>query len=269
MHPKQKLFEMGVAVLEVPAESLSAGFINDPVGTHGSRTIMLSELQDLLDAVQGSVDQDGYRTAIIDDNVLHKQTISTRKESFRRLRELYSLDQQVVLFPTLRELWNADVEARPLLALLCACARDPILRATASLIFATPEGERVTPHQVADAANAAFPGRWNPTMLANIGRHAASSWQQSGHLEGRAKKIRSRATARPCSTAYALLLGHLCGIRGEGLFETFWVQLLDASPHVVREQADVAARQGWIDLRRGGGVTEIEFSHLLESRRGA
>jgi hypothetical protein len=116
---------------------------------------------------------------------------------------------------------------------------------------------------IEEATASAFPGRYNPTMLANIGRHAASSWQQSGHLLGRAKKIRSRAVAHPESTAYALFLGHLSGAGGEGLFSTPWTALLDAPAHVLREQARAAARHGLLDYKSLGGVSEIEFPYLL------
>ena len=43
------------------------------------------------------------------------------------------LDRRSVLFRGLRDLWDADEAAQPLLALLCSLARDPLLRATADL----------------------------------------------------------------------------------------------------------------------------------------
>src|SRR5205823_939392 len=121
------------------------------------------------------------------------------------------------------------------------------------------------------AVNEAFPGTFNPTMLANTGRHAASSWQQSAHLSGRRHKVRAHSDCRPAAVAYALLLGHLCGSRGQGLFATFWSRLLDAPLHVLHEQALAASRQGWIEYRRAGDVVEVGFRHLLrdhpEARR--
>lgn len=250
-------------VLGVPDSGLDFGFMYDPVGTHGSRTIMLRELRQLLGAEVDGDELASYRGAIVDGNVLLKSTVTTRKESFRRLRELYALDTNVFLFRSLRDLWVGDETAQPLLALLCACARDPILRMTAPLILKTPVGETVTPHQISETTRQAFPDRYNPTMLANIGRHAASSWQQSGHLRGRLHKTRAQAESRPTAVAYALLLGHLSDVRGDNLFTTIWCQLLDAPVHVIREQAQAASRQGWIEYRSGGGVTEVGFRHLL------
>jgi hypothetical protein len=251
--------------IEIPASALQYGFVNDPIGTHGSRTIMLTELQSLLQACPAGTTYEAFRQAIVDENVLLKKTVSTRKESFRRLRELYGLDETVLLFRALRDLWPIDAHARPMLALLCATARDVILRSTATLILATSWGESITPQMLEKAAEEGFPQRYNPTMLANIGRHAASSWQQSGHLHGHLRKVRQQALSQAPSTAYALFLGHLCGARGDALFDTFWAQLLDTPVHLLREQAFLASKLGLLEYRHAGAVTEITFHHLLRT----
>ena len=247
----------------VPESAIPHGFSNDPVGTHGSRTIMLSELRQLLAATSPVATSADYAAAIVDDNVLGKRTMATRKESLRRLRELYGLSPDLPLFRTLRDLWATNPDAQPMLAFLSAFARDPILRASADMILAAPAGDQVTPQMIECETAKAFPGRYNPTMLANIGRHAASSWQQSGHLQGRAKKTRARPDPHLESTVYALVLGYLCGDRGEALFHTPWIALLDAPAHLLREQAREAARRGWLDFKSLGGVTEIELPHLF------
>ncbi|MBI4786854.1 MAG: hypothetical protein HY782_07395 [Chloroflexi bacterium] len=248
---------------QVPESALQLGFFNDPLGTHGSRTMMMSELRLLLKACPSSATLQDYRAAVIENNVLLKKTASTRQESFRRLRELYALNTDVILFRALRDLWDDNEQAQPLLALLCAAARDPLLRATADLILATPVGDTITPHVISDAIAETFPDRYSKIILANIGRHAASSWQQSGHLQGRLHKVRSRAESSPAAIAYALLFGYLCGARGEGLFQTVWAQLLDASVHSLYELAVSAAQRGYIDYRHSGSVIEISFRHLL------
>ena len=250
-------------MLHVPEPALAHGFANGPGGAHTSRTMMLAELELLLAACPPDATYQDYQTAILDDNVLLKRTASTRRESLRRLRELYGLDAGLLVFRSLVDLWYDDARARPLLALLCAIARDPILRSSAGLVLATPVSSPITPQQISAAVDSADPGRLNPTTLANIGRHAASSWRQSGHLAGKYVKTRTQAECRPAAVAYALLLGHLCGDRGEALFETFWAQLLDTPLHVLHDQAFAASQQGWIDYRHTGMVTEITFRHLL------
>ena len=104
-------------------------------------------------------------------------------------------------------------------------------------------------------------------MLANAGRHAASSWQQSGHLRGKMEKVRDRAESRPAAVAYALLLGHLCGARGDGLFTTLWARRAGAPEHTLREQAAEASRLGYLEYRHAGAVTDISFRHLLRTGR--
>jgi len=254
-------------MIELPEAAQKNGFSQDPVGTHGSRTIMLAELRRLLAVCPEGACLEAYRVAVVEDNALLKETLATRRESFRRLRELYALTPIILLFRALRDLWAADTEAQPLLALLCAAARDPILRTTSGLILGMPEGDPVTPQMIAEAASRGFPGRYNPTMLANIGRHAASSWQQSGHLQGRIKKVRARAVSRPANVAYALFLSYLCDVRGAGLFDTLWTSLLDAPTQILTEQAVLASQMGWIEYRHGGGVTDISFNYLLRNGR--
>lgn len=92
----------------VPESALAYGFANDPVGTHGSRTIMLDELRLLLAACPHCGDLKSYRRVVVQDNALLKKTLSTRRESFRRLRELYALRPDVILFRAMRALWGGQ-----------------------------------------------------------------------------------------------------------------------------------------------------------------
>src|SRR5215213_8304738 len=130
---------------------------------------MLRELRQLLATTPRDATYDDYRRAVVNDNVLGKRTMATRKESLRRLRELYGLSPEVPLFRALRELWVANPDAQPILAFLCASARDPILRASMEMVLQSPQGTQVTPQMIEEVTANAFPGRYNPTMLANIG----------------------------------------------------------------------------------------------------
>lgn len=247
----------------IGADASRHGFVVNGFGAHSSRTLMLHELTLLLAACPAASTFAAYKAAIMEDNVLLKRTDATRRESVRRLRELYSLERELVLFRALRDLWDVDPSAQPMLALLCAVARDPLLRTSASVILAAQPGVAVDAAIIAEAIGRQYPGRFNQTSRASIGRHAASSWTQSGHLQGRTAKVRVTARSYPASVAYALLLGYLCGSRGEALFSTSWAQLLDASPHMLHEQAFLAAQRGWMEYRHAGAVTEVGFSYLL------
>jgi hypothetical protein len=82
---------------------------------------MLAELRLLL-AVK-SVGFEEYRAAILDDNVLLKKTVATRRESLRRLRELYALNPNILVFRALRDLWDDDSQLAHLSSDLAAFAR--------------------------------------------------------------------------------------------------------------------------------------------------
>ena len=110
------------------------GFRIGAKGTHTSRTMMLEELTLVLEATPPSARRADYAAAIINGNCLSKPTASTRRLSNQRLGELYGLDPTVPLFRVLRGLWDLGAQGRPLLALLAAIARVPLLAATCPAI---------------------------------------------------------------------------------------------------------------------------------------
>lgn len=228
---------------------------------------MLSELELLLDAVPPDASFDNYRQAVLDENVLLKGAATTRAKSLRHLRELYVLDTEDLLFGALRRLWDYDPPSRPLLALLAAVSRDGLLRSTAKLIIETPVGETMSAAVLSEVVEEIFPDRLVPSILAKVGRNTASSWTQSGHLEGHYKKVRVRVVPSVGAVVYALFLGHLSGIRGLPLYETLWARLLDASETEIDALAFAASQRGWLEYRRIGEVAEFGFSGLLRSAR--
>ena len=117
--------------IDVPENELEiAGLRFGDKGTYTSRTMMLVELSDLLAALPANATREDYAEAIIEDNVLGKQTAATRRLSNQRLGELYGLSKSIPVFRVMRRLWDSDEQGRPLIAFLCALARDPLLRAS-------------------------------------------------------------------------------------------------------------------------------------------
>jgi hypothetical protein len=108
------------------------GFRWGEKGTHTSRTIMLAELQALLASCEPDAFRESYISAILNDNCLGKRTVATRRLSSQRLSELYALDPDVPLFRVMRRFWYGGGNGHPLLAMLLALARDPLLRASAA-----------------------------------------------------------------------------------------------------------------------------------------
>lgn len=252
-----------ITMLSVPDSAIPFGLDNGPGGPHTSRTIMLAELELLLAACPASATYEQYKTAILVQNVLLKRTEATRRESLRRLRELYGLSREIVVFRALRDLWDGATTEQPLLAILAALARDPLLRASAAPILTAQPGESITADKISAAVEQQLPNRLNLMTLANIGRHGASSWTQSGHLQGRMHKTRTVAVCGPVATTYALLLGYLCGARGAALFETFWALSTDAPVQNLHDHAFAASRLGWLEYRHAGTVTDIQFAYLV------
>ena len=249
-----------------PAQSALWGFRSGDRGTHTSRTIMLGELSHLLDAVPGNAVHDDYGHAVTEHNCLGKRTAATRKLSLQRLTELYALDPRVILFRVLRELWAGNEPSRPLLAVLLALARDPLLRASATAVVATPYGNEFARQAMKDAIADAVGDRLNEATLDKVVRNASSSWTQAGHFRGRGRKIRQRVAATPAATTFTLLLGFALGRRGRMVFETPWTAVLDASPDDLIDVAVDARRLGLLDLKQSGSMIDVSFPRLFTNR---
>ena len=165
----------------------------------------------------------------------------------------------------MRRLWPADPAGRPLLALLCALARDPLLRATAAPVLTLTPGAELVRATFLDALRVVVGSRLNDNVLDKVARNAASSWSQSGHLSGRMRKIRQRVTPTPGAAAYALWLGSLEGLAGESLLSSRWASVLDVTGRELLPVVLQAKQLGFVHARAGGGVIEIDVSRLDKS----
>lgn len=227
---------------------------------------MLEELSHLLAAAPGDASREDYSLAVMEDNCLGKRTAATRKLSLQRLTELYGLDPRILLFRVLRDLWDNHEASRPLLAMLLTLVRDPLLRATARPVIATPFGHEFARQSMKDALTDATGDRLNDATLDKVIRNASSSWTQSGHLRGRARKTRQRVTATPAATTYALLIGYAIGRRGRPLFETPWAAVLDTGPDELIDVAVDAKRLGLIDLKQSGSMIDVSFPAMFTDK---
>ena len=240
-------------------------------GANTSHTLLVGDLVTLLAEVPraGACSAD-YVDAIVEQNVLGKDTDGGRRRTLRYLRELYLLRPDSILFRALHDLWWFDHSGRPLLAGTCALARDTSFRASAAAITRTSPGDELSSHDLAEAVEETFPSSYNPSTLAKIGRNTFSSWAQTGHLQPFAPSIkrRQRAVCRPSNVAYALLLGHMQGVRGQALFDTVWAQVLDQPQVHLYDLATAASQAGLLEFKNAGGVVEVGFSHLLRPFEG-
>ena len=233
-------------------------------GPHISRTMMLAEIDALLSAVPIGSAKGEYIAAVLQRNVLDKATDSTRKESLRRLRELYALDEATPIFGLLRKLHEIDAISLPLLAVMVAWARDPLFRATSNPILNASVGDRVETGDLARALGVEFPNQYSELSINQTARHTASSWTQSGHLTGRAKKTRQLIRPTVAAVTMAFFLGEVAGYHGAAIFANPWCVLLDLKPDRAKSLGMEAHRAGLLNLRAVAEIVELSFPLLTK-----
>lgn len=238
------------------------GFRFGAKGTHTSRTMMLSELIAAFAAVSEQGSRAEFAAAIIDGNCLGKTTGATRRLTNQRLSELYALDRDVPIYRVLRRLWSIDEPGRPLLALLCAIARDPLLAATAAPVVNLTPGSELQRDGIGRSLREVIADRLSDATIEKVIRNAASTWAQSGHLVGRTFKKRMSVRATPATATFGLYLGYAAGFRGMQLFSSGWLRVLDCTPTSARDMAVEAKRIGLIDLRVSGEIVDLVLDRL-------
>ena len=250
------------------ADQVRAGLRFGDRGTHTSRTMMLSELTDLFSELGPAAGREDFVAAVVEDNVLGKQTFSNRRLTFQRLSELYALDPGVQIYRVLRRLWDVDAAGRPLMAMLCALARDPLLRASAAVVLAMPSGAELSRSEMIHGLHIGTDGRLKESVLDKVARNVGSSWTQSGHLAGRVRKVRQRVSPTVGPAALAFWLGSVQGLAGSNLLGSAWAQVLDATQPRLVDLALSARQAGLIHAVAGGDVVEID-PRMLDARSEA
>ena len=235
-------------------------------GAHTSRTIMLTELERLLQHCGSSpLERDAYRAAIIDQNCLGKRSAKTRSLTYRHLVDLYGLDSSELVFVGLLKFWGRDVEAQPLLALCAALARDGWLAAVAPGVWQFEVGATVSRMAVEERIEHVAPGHFSAAVRKSLAQNINSTLTKTGHLVGRKYKERTRAQPGPAAVSYALLLGAADGARGPALFETVYAKALDCSADEAIAWAEIAGRRGWLRFNRVGDVMEAAFPDIVSN----
>ena len=243
------------------------GFSFERGGAHIARTMMLEDLSVLVSYVaQPEPTKTDYLRAVTEENCLGKRSGRTRLLAYRHLADLYSLDPSVTLFHALLYFWQRDIPSRPLVALLCAYARDSVLRSAASFILSLAEGAVMTRESMETYLDEQEPGRFSRATLKSTAQNINGTWTRSGHLVGHVRKVRSLPVSGSGAVAYALFLGFLTGARGQALFQTEYTMLLGYPVPRALELAEEASRRGWIVLKRVKDVVEVLFPNLLTDR---
>jgi hypothetical protein len=252
---------------ELKEEILSSlGFSFKKSGAHVCRTMMLEDLEILLSSIDDvNATKEEYREAVVDHNILKKRSYNNRLLSFGHLVSLYALDPSILLFKTLRFFWDRDKAGRPLLALLCAYARDPVLRISAEYALDLEQGEKVSIEETERIIESKFPGRFSKVTLRSTCQNVNSSWTKAGVFKGVINKKRSCPKATSANLSYSLFLGYLRGIRGKALFESEYNKILNISNDKATELAIEASGKGWINFKLIGNLMEASFPNILSN----
>jgi hypothetical protein len=236
-------------------------------GPHLSKTMMLQELETLL--ATGYIASDELRKAAIEENALGKSTSNTRRLTFKHIAVLYGLTEQPPLTIAFLRLWRSDAEGHQLQALLVALARDPLLRETAPVVMKGAVGQSLKSPLFKDVFLEAYPGRYSEKVISSLARNCASSWTQSGHLQGSVRKVRRRVSPTPSTVALAALLATVSGFGGPAILSSGWMKVLDLSPHQALDQLRRAEAIGLARVRSAGDVTEISVRQAMAATLGA
>jgi hypothetical protein len=226
-------------------------------GGHQSKTMMLTELGLFLEAAK-SYGPETARRWVFEENLLAKTSDAARQSALANLNKLYGLNRPPPITEALASIWGADAPGRPLLALLCALARDPLLRDTFEPVRTAQLGQALRWPVLADAVSRKHPDRFSPAMLKTLSQNCASTWTQSGHLAGKLSKTRRRANPTPESAAFAVLLARLAGFGGPALVDSPWLQVLDVPREERMSLLRRAQGRGLVRMREAGAVLEIE-----------
>jgi hypothetical protein len=239
------------------------GFSKASIGGHSARSMMFLEMRTLFHALPRNITKDEFTKAIVEENVLEKPTLSSRKKSLRHLFDLYGMDTSKALFRVLWELGYADLDSLPQLCLVCAYARDPQLRCSFELVRTLRLGEVLERAAMEQHLEIGFPGRFSPAMKKSMAQNVNTTWTFGGHLAGKVKKTRLLPEPRPISAAYAMFVGYLIGLRGERLLESAFASLVASNRPQLQAALSLASAKGLLSLKQAAGIVEFDFSNLL------
>lgn len=239
------------------------GFRFGTNGPHAARTMMLDDVATLNGHLLVEASRAEYAHEVVELNSLAKPTRRARELTFRHLATLYGLDPSLPVFRAFRRLWASDAAGRPVLALLVALARDPLLRGTQDFILGKRPGEAVTREELEKLLAGANQDRFSPASLKSFAQNVGGTWTQAGYLAGHTRKTRAAPVVTPANVAFALFLGYLEGLSGQRLFTTSWMSLLGGSPDELQAQASSASHRGLLVFMNAGGVKEVRFPGYL------
>lgn len=236
--------------------------MSNPITIHTSRTIMSSELIEVMDFPRKNI---GY-FEIMEDNVFNKKTESSKKKTINYLTQLYSFKKENEKFSGLENYWNkVEDNEKPLLALLFAASKDYLIKESVDFLKSVKIDDKAGIEAFEANIEHYHPNRYTPKTLRSVSQNVASSWKQSGYVHGRIKNIRTLQTPSYFTVAFAFLMAYLDGGRGDYLFEYPSVKALDASKEEILTLIKAASDRELLNYNRSGASIVISFENYLKN----
>ncbi len=227
---------------------------------HTSRTIMFSELSQVMNRGMDTVDFNN----ILQLNVANKLSNSNLIKTNRYLKQLYQLDISDLTFRCFQHYWKlSDDNSKPVLSLLFAINNDTLLRESVDLVVASPLKEKIHIEKFDENIENFHPGRYSANTRRSAAQNIASSWKQAGYIEGKVKSIRIEPGQTYQTVAFAFLLSYLNGERGDFILTSKVVKALAIENEKVRDLIRQAATHDLVQYQQGGNVTVISFENQL------
>jgi hypothetical protein len=226
--------------------------------------MMLDELALLLKGTRADASREAIRKAVVEENLLGKPTASSREKTDFHLQRAYTLDYSKVLWRVLRQFFDMEPQALPLMALVLVYSRDVQLRKSFDLVSSLKAGEELTRVRMEAAMEVAFPDRYSAAMKKSLAQNVNGTWTATGHLMGHSHKHRSRPKPHWLATTYAMFVGYLAGVRGQVLLDSVYARLVGVDPLTAADHLSIGSAHGLLRFRNAGGVVETDFSTLLQ-----
>jgi hypothetical protein len=106
-------------------------------GVLSSRSVMLTELTDLMAIATADADTATLQRLVVDEDALHKPSAANRTKTFSFLRSLYGLNPQLPIYREFTRLCHLSPVDTTVLACSLAFAREPVLKACADMVLDT------------------------------------------------------------------------------------------------------------------------------------
>jgi hypothetical protein len=210
----------------------------------------------------GETDFIKLKKAIIEDNLLGKETISNRRDIIEKLRLFYALDASFPIFSFFQTMWVRNPNSRPLLAFQLAQARDRFLYKLHFLIESFTAEQQIQTKTVLNLLPDTWKSSYSENSINAMAKHLVSAWSEAGFLLKGSKKYRVMPEVFPENICYAIFLCKMQEISGEQIFNSVWLRSLLLDRQAIINLGIIANQKGIIEFQMSSNLLRIKFPEL-------